>query len=1683
MKNQKNDRQGRIWYLMENGYAAEDFWTHGMWPSAAKGKDPAWCNGSAPGRSWDPAAMAGLEFSLPYYLSFSIDRANASAPTSFWRHQWEKHGSCSGLGQRDYFLAVYAASAGLSLQVKLLPFGVTFNNRKGHPYEYLRKSIEAAVGVPGALPARGAMECALAPGSSRVVLATVTVCLDKVSLLPAECAAGATGAEQEEPGEGGGGGGPTPSSDYTPTSLDDQETMAQLLSNAAARFDCSKAPNGSEIFLPALLNGNASSDQGWITAKGSAWFLFAAFAALVPLLALAWLAARVAGRRHVRRPSREIAIGGGYGKKDKKKKVAFSSSWFSTFAERWLLPPRVVSNPSVAEDRVDVLEHPLSLSQLEKASSSSSSGGGKGLARALRALPVGAGITGEAARRVARLAFPVPDNFSSPSSSSSSSSSEPSAARLVLFLPGDATEEEIEAAAAATADVSAALCCDDDEENDREGGSAAGGGGGIAARGATFLRCGGSSSSPSSALGWIATRPLTFDELVVCRVSADDENGDAGLVLLSTPAGLEDARARRARPAAHGPRGWEIGQGEEASGGEKRPTPQIVASRLAVACALAASLSGDAASPPQLDAATWSHWARRTLSKATLFRLLLPFHADSRAYLAALDAAASLGLVSRKDVRDCGGPNALWGVLIDEMNEVAARGGRRFALDGLDLDSVDADVEGDADRAEARAARRGGSGPFRAVRSRAMAPVVRGPAWLEGAAAEDAGGDDAKGGGFGGGGRAAAFFDAAAAAEAAAQRASLALALRGGSRADAAADAAPKPPPPPQPQQQPQQQQQVPSLSLGRRLSRRLSSSSSVPEGTAAVAATAAAARAGEGSAFASAASAAPSIDADAASVAATAAGRSRAAARLAAASSVVQVVENSVVAAAKGGGEPPSALHPAAAGASAPAPAPASTAANNNSSSKDAAPASFYTPAEPEAGVLDADDAPERERVPLPRLAQFLAGVAALSPGFLAAAYACLLASVVAQLLVPLAFAMGFQALATGDGGGLALAAAQAAGLSAAAVACKLVGGVLLECFARRALRGTYAGLFDHLLFQEASFLERLAPGELMVRTSGGSATLRSLVTTVAFSATEGILLFLGAVVFLLTSSTGLAAAGSGGSGGEGGKNEERGVLLAVALAVALAAAEALVAGGFLWRQNLAVRRALGAVLGFSTDLLSSPAAVLSLERGPARAAADARLFLRDYAAAARTQGIARATHASLASAITAALRLSLLWGGARALFRGSAQLSDVYALFATTNWMETGLLLFADAYATAMADVGSLERLVELHDRGAVDPRRGESGRRGRGWRQRKKGPGGGKGSSGFGDSGASPLSPSISPVGPPTRFDLDGMGSGNNSIGTSQRLTGGFALRGVKVARPGGSGGTKLFLRGASTPKISSGRVLLVSEGGGASSAGSSESAGVSGSSSSLSGEGSALVDVLCLRLMPFKGVVEFEVEEGEKEKGEEEAGGEEGRNPFVAFDWLSGDKRAVRRALGVVALNSAALFPTTLAENVALGSSSRLDDAAGANAEAVRASPAFVEACAAAGVDELAAALPRGMDTVLSSSANLPSGAALRVAVARALLREPALLVVDDADAVAAALGEGSSSSSSGGGGKSGSGGNGGAARLGVAIARVLARGGTAVVVGSASVARARSLGLDASLCEEVELRDGVLIARK
>ena len=1044
----------QIWYLMKQQYAAKDFWTHGMWPSAAKGKDPAWCNATAAAGArvvgQTLAAMAGLDLLLPFYLSFDRPRQRYGSD-SFWKHQWEKHGSCSGMSQRDYFLAVYAASAGLKLQQRLLPLGITFGNKRGHNYTFLRKADGGRRRRPRGPPAREG---------------------DGVRAGPREQPGG--------PGDGDGlrrQGVAEADSRAPPASLArrkrDNSTSLPLSiklsrrSTTGRRWPSSSPtprrastapgrPEGTEIFLPALLNGIASSDQGWITAKGSAWFLFAAFAALFPLLALAWSPRASQGGSTCGGPRARSRSEAAVAARRKRSFCCGRGGRKAAVAAAPPLPlppppspsggccaPRVVCNPRVAEDRVDVLEHALSLSRLEK-TEHGGRGGGRELARALRALPVGAGITDEAARRVARLAFPADaasDASASDASAAASSapSSEPSQARLVFFVPGGArtktsrpppppppTSPRLSAAAMKAGKAVAPLR--------EEGASPRGASPSFAAAAAPPPRR--RRRRPLST--GLRRGSLTFDELVVCRVSAaDDEDEGAGLVLLSTPAGLDDARARIARPAAHGPRGWELGEAVAAK-------PEALESSLPASPSLPRSLPRSRATPRPRRSSTRPPGPTgrgRRLSKAALFRLLLPFHADTRSYLAALDAAASFGLVSRKDVRDCGGPNALWGVLIDEMNDIASRAAGVRARRARPRD-VDADVEGDADRSEARAAEEGAA-------AAASGPCGRGPwrPWF--AARRGSKGEEQVEVVRKKRGRAASSSSTPRQRPtAAAERVSQRLALKAKAKASAAASdavAAPKPPQPfaaplplpplPPPPLTPPSSRPPPTpqqSAFRRRLSR--ISGRSLEEGPffpppppPPSAASAAAA--------APAAAAATDVDFDAASVAATAAVRSRAAARLAATSSVVGAAAFDRTRGSEAGprgrrpaaaAAAPNALSAAAAAVTAPSDDKSmSKSTKSTGTAKDAAPASFYAPAEPEAGVLEADDAPERQRVPLLRLAQFLAGVAAASPGFLAAAYVALLCSVVSQLLVPLAFAMGFHRLVelvgtrVPDGGG----------------------------------------------------------------------------------------------------------------------------------------------------------------------------------------------------------------------------------------------------------------------------------------------------------------------------------------------------------------------------------------------------------------------------------------------------------------------------------------------------------------------------------------------------------------------------------------------------------------------------------------------------------------------------------------
>lgn len=68
----------------------QDEWTiHGIWPTKFNTLGPEYCNKSL---SFNASVLMPLESQLKENW---IDIQNGSKPYSFWKHEWEKHGTCA----------------------------------------------------------------------------------------------------------------------------------------------------------------------------------------------------------------------------------------------------------------------------------------------------------------------------------------------------------------------------------------------------------------------------------------------------------------------------------------------------------------------------------------------------------------------------------------------------------------------------------------------------------------------------------------------------------------------------------------------------------------------------------------------------------------------------------------------------------------------------------------------------------------------------------------------------------------------------------------------------------------------------------------------------------------------------------------------------------------------------------------------------------------------------------------------------------------------------------------------------------------------------------------------------------------------------------------------------------------------------------------------------------------------------------------------------------------------------------------------------------------------------------------------------------------------------------------------------------------------------------------------------
>jgi len=87
-------------------WQAHNLTLHGMWPNYAKsqsGHDWPQCCDSTYGSDIDPAVAAALLPLWETYWPNEEDPTGGDLNNSLWNHEWGKHGTCSGLPQKQYF--------------------------------------------------------------------------------------------------------------------------------------------------------------------------------------------------------------------------------------------------------------------------------------------------------------------------------------------------------------------------------------------------------------------------------------------------------------------------------------------------------------------------------------------------------------------------------------------------------------------------------------------------------------------------------------------------------------------------------------------------------------------------------------------------------------------------------------------------------------------------------------------------------------------------------------------------------------------------------------------------------------------------------------------------------------------------------------------------------------------------------------------------------------------------------------------------------------------------------------------------------------------------------------------------------------------------------------------------------------------------------------------------------------------------------------------------------------------------------------------------------------------------------------------------------------------------------------------------------------------------------------------
>eukprot|EP00884_Botryococcus_braunii_P000803 jgi/Botrbrau1/10723/Bobra.357_1s0024.1 len=464
------------------------------------------------------------------------------------------------------------------------------------------------------------------------------------------------------------------------------------------------------------------------------------------------------------------------------------------------------------------------------------------------------------------------------------------------------------------------------------------------------------------------------------------------------------------------------------------------------------------------------------------------------------------------------------------------------------------------------------------------------------------------------------------------------------------------------------------------------------------------------------------------------------------------------------------------------------------------------------------------------------------------------------------------------------------------------------------------------------------------MARTSGDSLTLRQLVSVTTYQLVEGAALSVGSLVFIIATSGEVIWAAPA-------------MVALFFIIMGIDVIEAWAFGHLARQLNLKVRQSLGRMFGFTLDAFGQITTVAALNLEP-RLVSDYRLFARDYFSNTIVLNIALAAHRSFTYCSSAGLRFGVLWAGSRALFGGVTSVGALFALLRYLAWLQRGVKQCSDAYARLMASAGSVERVVELHDRGTFGGPGGESKLKVR-----------------------NPLLRRDSLLHPDTGEEDDLhepllANGAREDEGTSpfDRMMGGCRLLDVNMRDPTDA---SVMLFEAADLEVLSGQICLVL-----------------GDDAQALG---ALMASLMAQVLPSHGFVEYQIANADVEA---QPPGTSAPFLWKAFDFEKDTFIDVRRHISLAAYAACGVFHASLEDNLACATSREITQ------EDTR------EVGRTVGLDDWAQSLPDGYRTLIGSGTGHPltRQVALQLGLGRALLRKPRLLLLDDGDLFAEAVGD-------------------------------------------------------------------------